>query len=141
MGTQLAIEPKFMREARKPAMTELTPQHQEAIRRILEGATNREISDELGVNYETVLRWRRGKLFARALSREAKRVADTSLALLRANVTHATQRLIEMIDEEKPSQTKFNAAMAVIKIVYENQMLEDIQAQVKELEAAGTREP
>ncbi len=79
-------------------------------------------------------------MFARKLSKDSELVAKTSLALLQANVTHATQRLIEMMDEDKPNRTQYNAALSVIKIVYENQMLQDLEARLGDLEKSGSRE-
>lgn len=120
---------------------QLTAQQHEAIAMILEGMTSQEIANNLGVHYETVCRWRRQKVFARWLAREAQRVSETSLAILQANVTHATQRLVEMIDDKEAKPTQYNAAMSVIKIVYEHQMLTDLALQVRELEQAANREP
>lgn len=122
----------------KPKREALSPQQHQAIVRILEGASNKEIAEELEVHYETVLRWRRQKMFARELAKEADKVSETAMKIMQANMTHATQRMIEMIDDPKATRTQLTAAMAVVKIVLESKEIEKLNAELRELEAQGT---
>lgn len=125
---------------RKKMADQLTPQQHQCIELLLQGWQQKDIAEELGVDENTICRWKKQKVFARWLQRSSKKAVETGMAILQTNFTGAVQRLVQ-ISEQDGNRVQLDATKHIIKIVLEDNLLKEIQERLEKLEAGANREP
>jgi len=119
---------------------QLSPEKHKAIEMMLDGHTNDEISKELGMAPETISRWKRQRIFAREYNRNAKEIVGGGMALLRAAYKDACEKLIDMAMTKGGDRVQLEAVRTVIKLVKDDDLVQEFAARLEKIEQMANRE-
>ena len=119
---------------------QLTPEKHKCIELMLEGHPQREIAVEIGVTPETISRWKRQTIFAREYNKQAKSVNAGGIAILRSSYVDACQRLVEFAFQTGGDRLQFEAIKTIIKLVKEEELIEEFNTRLEKIESMANRE-
>lgn len=131
------IEPPKMTSTRAD---QLSPQKHKCIDMMIEGHQQREIAVEIGVTPETISRWKRQTTFAREYNKRAKEVNAGGIAILRSNYVDACQKLAEIAFEPNGDRLQMEACKTIIKLVKEEELIEEFNTRLERIEQMANRE-
>jgi transposase-like protein len=119
---------------------QLSPDKHRAIELMLDGMSGIDIAKELGVTPETVSKWKRQRVFAREYNRNAKSVIAGGMSLLRAAYADACERLIEISMTKGGDRVQLEAIRSVIKLVKDDDLVQEFAARLEKMEQSANRE-
>jgi transcriptional regulator with XRE-family HTH domain len=119
---------------------QLSPEKHKCIEMMIEGYPQKEIAVEIGVTQETISRWKRQSTFVREYNRQSKAVNATGMALLRSHFVDACQKIIQLTFAPDGDRLQLEAAKTLIKIVKDEELLENFNERLEKMEKMANRE-
>jgi transcriptional regulator with XRE-family HTH domain len=120
---------------------QLSPEKHRAIELMLDGWAQKDIAAELGVDESTITKWKRQRVFAREYNKNAKSVIAGGMSLLRASYSDACEKLISMMHTKGADRVQLEAARSVIKMVKDDELVQQFAERLERLEQTANREP
>lgn len=123
----------------KLADSDLTEDQCKLIEDLLAGKTVREIADELGIHYNTVLQRKKKPLVKKALQDLRKEYMVSAQNKFVAKASWAAQKIIDMVDDPNATRVQFQAACKIYDVGV-SIGIEELEERVIALEEQVTRE-
>ena len=117
-------------------MVDLNEQQKKAIELMIDGELKyKEIAAEVGVEYQTLRKWRMKPEFIKELASLRREASSEAQSKLMAKANHAADKMISMIDDKDATRIQFQAAKAVLEMALQSGFIE-FEERLQQLEDA-----